>query len=224
MNGDFTAVQDLTNGVPDGTYTVGNVFFAASGNCDAPGVTLAATSIEDQEVIFETDDTEIADATALCMIVNGESTIAPGSYTGLYTPVSVNATAYTIPATNLGILSTLTKNGSTDVSNVVLPAGSNYPAYIRVSNPSNIGGNVYLTVFMNDGTSSGQFPLSDVAGQPAALAGGASTATIPVEDVFEASGLSGSGNIRIQVDAETTEIDIKNVILSKTGESFIIYE
>lgn len=223
VNGDFSATQDLTGGVADGTYTVANVWLDAALDCS--GANTPATTLTGAAASFTLGaGAAIPAATVVCAKVNDVTAIAPGSFSAVYTPTPL--AGYTVPATTLNAIGTWAKNGSTDLANLAMSPTTAFPSYIRISNPSSIEGNVYLTVWQNDGTSSGQFNLSAIAGQASnKLAGGASTTSISLPALYTASGLSAgyTGNLRIQVDAETSAIDLQNITISKDANIFSTY-
>jgi len=146
------------------------------------------------------------------MTVPAANTIAiqetPISVTYAGTP-SVPATYNTDSLDGTGSLSALDKNGSSARLNFALKPGGNFTNYIRITNPSGIDGDVFLTLTNDDGTSSAQVGLGTITGAANDnLAAGASTALLDITDVFAAvQGADstfdlGTNSTRLRVDVE----------------------
>jgi len=104
---------------------------------------------------------------------------------------------------------------------------------VRITNPSNIDGRVFLELINDDGVSE-SFNLDDVTVggvvQPASIVAGASTRLIPVSAIVEASGLvkvsDARNKFRLVVDGEFGETDkpsgvrLDNVTLATDNTTF----
>jgi hypothetical protein len=208
--GDFSAVQDLTGGVPDGTFTMSNVFIDTTDlTCstqDQDSDSLNATSAS-----FTLDTNTLATTAQLCMTVNGVSQIGQGSYTGVYNVTA--ASGSNAADMNLGTLSTLTKNGSDDYLSFVLTPGGYFQDLVRITNPTTIAGAVHVTVY-NDSGDNVSFNLADVPNVDGLVDGklpaGASTNMMNLSDIYSAArtadssfAVSGTSNkLRIVVSGE----------------------
>ena len=214
VEGDFSACRNPA----DGSYTgaaLNRVFIDSDGNgtnCDTES--LPAFSLSGTEAIFDTgaDLTHFADPSVICMKVNGVTPIAEGIYEGAYS--AQPGATLTVEDIDFGELSELEKNGTTDRITFMVNKDSSYQTYIRITNPSNIDGNVFLTL-TNDSGNTVTFGLGNVtdvtgAAIPDSLSAGASTALIPVSSLFSAAqsanpGFNVVGNsrmLRLDVEAE----------------------
>lgn len=209
VTGDFSSLQDSGIWVPanqrvwlDSTPATPCNNTAKQGNL----LTLSATKAE-----FAHDSAILAD-TLVCMEVNGINTIASGFYNGLYdvTPKP----GYSQADIDLGQLSELKKNGSQARLTFLLTPESMYKTYVRVVNPSETNGAVYLTLFNDTGTSV-NFNLNTVSGMSASssmvsglLKARASTPLISMADIVAAAKAVNSafdattGKLRIDAEAE----------------------
>jgi len=228
LTGDFTATQDLAavTLVPDGTYTVSSVFLDTTATPDCTTVSDATDSLTATTASW-TAVLGAADDVALCMTVNGVTAIAPGSYSAVYTPTAVAGYDVT-PATTL-TTATLTKNGSTAIVNLALSPTGAYKNYVRVSNTTNVAGAVTITLYNDDGLSSGAFNLSGVAGEASdTLAGQASTGLMDVVDLMAAAQVASptfalstvSNKLRVSIAGEFVSIDAQSITTSIDGNSF----
>jgi len=241
ITGDFTATQDLTDGVPDGTYTPGTAVYIDNNGLTGGYVDIdvGATSVNSTTASFTLDAGTVSDTAFICIACNGESVIQKGYYTGLYEVTAAansDVTDETI-GTVANPLSTLLKNGSTARLTFALTPGGTFVNYIRVTNPSSIAGSVYLTV-INDSGDSVNFDLATVTtvdglvdGQ---LSAGASTNLISIVDIYAAAqeadatfAVSGtSQKLRLDIEAEfgTTGVDSGIVVnafsLSTSADTF----
>ena len=227
ITGDFTATQDLTALVPDGTYTAANVFIDTDGGDDCTTANISAATLTDTTATF-TSFGGAASTNQLCMTVNGVSTIAPESYSAVYTPVA--DTGYTVGATSLN-LATLSKNGSTTVLNLALSPTGAYPSFIRVNNTSNIAGDVTITLINDDGDSAA-FNLGDVSGQTSSsLAGQASSSLLSIADLMAAAQAAdatfdlgaNSNKLRASISGEFSSIAAQSITTSIDGNSFTTF-
>jgi hypothetical protein len=224
VTGDFSATQDLTLGVPDGTYTLASVFLDHATPFDCASSDVAASAITATSATLAVPIA--ADTYAVCITTNGVSTINPGSYTGVLTPTA--AANFTTPAVSL-TLGTLAKNGSSTTLNLALSPTGTYPSFIRVSNTAAVAGDVTITLINDDGVSSGAFGLSTVAGQTTnSLGAGASTTLLSMADLMAAAQVASptfasgtnSNKFRVTIDGEFGTIAAQSVTTSVDGNSF----
>ncbi len=214
IEGDFSASKNPA----DGSYTgaaLNRVFIDSDGdgiNCNTKSLT--AFSLSGTEALFNTgaDLTHFADPSVICMEVNGVTPIAEGIYEGAYS--AQPGATLTVDDIDFGELSELEKNGTTDRITFMVNKDSSYQTYIRITNPSNIDGNVFLTLTNDSGNTVtfGLGSVTDVTGAaiPDSLSAGASTALIPVSSLFTAAqsaapGFNVVGNsrmLRLDVEAE----------------------
>jgi hypothetical protein len=229
VTGDFTAAQDLTDGAPDGTYTLANVFIDHATPFDCASSDNAAATLTGSEATFAAV-MGTADSYALCMTTNGVSTINEGAYTAVYTPTAV--AGYTVAASTTLTTATLAKNGSTATLNLALSPTGSYPSFIRVSNTAAVAGDVTITLINDDGLSSGAFALASVAGQTTSSLGArASTGLLSMADLFAAAQVAlptfaigtNSNKFRVIVDGEFGTIAAQSVTTSVDGNSFTTF-
>jgi len=228
VTGDFTPAQDLTTLVPDGTYTGSSVFIDSNGtlDCAAHASDVAATTLTATTATFAgVGAAAAAGSQAVCMIVNGVSTIATGSYSAVYTPVG--NTGYTLSPSTL-TLNTLAKNGSTQVANLALSPTGAYKNFIRVSNGSNTAGTVSITMYNDDGAAA-TFALSAVSGEASdTLAGQASSGLMNITDLMAAAVVAVptfalstvSNKLRVSVSGEFAGVNVQSITTSIDGNSF----
>ncbi len=168
--------------------------------------TLSATKAEFKH------DSSILDDTLVCMEVNGINAISSGLYNGLY-DVTPN-TGYSQADIDLGQLSELKKNGSQARISFLLTPASMYKTYVRIVNPSETNGAVYLTL-SNDAGISVNFNLNTVAGISTStsmtngqLKARASTPLISMADIVASAKAVNSafdattGKLRLNAEAE----------------------
>jgi len=227
VTGDFTATQDLTSLVPDGTYTLATAVFLDQTGADCTNNDDPADALTDTTATWTTFGAAAGDS-VVCIKVNGVGTIAAESYSAVYTPVA--NTGYTLAATSLN-LATLAKNGSTTVLNLALSPTGAYPSFIRVNNTSNIAGDVTITLINDDGDSSA-FNLGDVSGQTSsALAGQASTGLLSIADLMAAAQAAdatfdlgaNSNKLRASISGEFSSIAAQSITTSIDGNSFTTF-
>jgi len=228
VTGDFSATQDLTLGVPDGTYTLASVFLdhtATAGVFDCDSSNVASTVLTATSATLAVP--AAADTVSVCITTNGVSTIAPGSYTSVMTPTAASA-VYTTPAVSL-TLGTLGKNGSSITLDLALSPTGAYPSFIRASNTAAVAGDVTITLINDDGVSSGAFALASVAGQTtSALAAGASTSLLSMADLMAAAVVASptfaagtnSNKFRVTIDGEFGTISAQSISTAVDGNSF----
>lgn len=222
VTGDFTFAQDLTAGAPDGTYSVANVFLDdGNPNCDSSDQ--AATAVNDTTATFNTSAFE-AGTFAVCVNANGVSLIAEQTFTGSYT--SVAATGYGAETTAL-TLGTLAKNGASASQSLVLTPGGAFSNYLRVTNTSNISGNVTFSLTNDAGTSVSGVTLGSISGQSSTtLAGQSSTGLININDLYAAAQAAdstfahNSGKLRVTVNANFSSVEMQNITLATDNTSF----
>lgn len=206
--GDFSAgLKDA-----DGKLVAGATAFAGIAAVDT---TVAATKAE-----FKFDPS--ADYVgALTFTVDGKTAIEAQDMTVKFVPVAKSG--YTLSAADLGVIGTLAKNGSSSIANLVLAPDTSYTNLVRISNTSGIAGKFFITAIADDGKNV-TFALSDVAGQPASLAAGASTQQMKVADIYaaaEAKGLvlTGDKKLRLKVEGEVGSLSLQNYTVSKDGNA-----
>lgn len=187
---------------------------------------VAATAIDATKATFDLvaalgDVNDPVTTVDLAFEADGKTAMNETTYAAKYL-VTAPATATTGDVT-IGNLSTVTKNGSTKEANLVLAPDTSYTNLVRISNTSTIAGKFFITVIADDGKSV-TFPLSDVAGQPAALDAGASTKQMKVADIYaaaEAKGLALTGDkkLRLKVEGEVGSLSLQNYTVSKDGNA-----
>lgn len=160
---------------------------------------------------------------SLTFTVDGKTAIEKQDMTVKFVPVA-NA-GYTLSNLDLGVLGTLAKNGATAEANLLLAHDTSYTNLVRITNTSGIKGKLFITVIADDGKSV-TFPLSDVAGQPAVLAGGASTEQMNVSAIYDAAAAkgfvaTGQKKMRLKVEGEvgTNGLSLQVYTVSKDGNA-----
>lgn len=159
--------------------------------------------------------------------------IAPSSYFANYKVVP--ATNTTTASVSLGKIGELAKNGASQYVDLALKPGGAYQNFVRISNKTNVAGNVYVTVIADDGQQE-TVNLGDIAGQTNTLAARSSTTQISIQQIFDAAAakgltLSGEGKLRLLVDGEfpvngNTDnandygLSVQTYTVSKDGNSF----
>lgn len=136
---------------------------------------------------------------------DGTNPIESAVVTATIAPVAMSG--YNVDTiTGSCVLGSMSKNGSSDRINFMTKPNGAYKSFVRISNPSSTGGNVFLTAIDDSGTVA-SFPLSDVSGQPAVLNARASTGLITVENLALAAKAANAAyddttKMRVIVDAE----------------------
>lgn len=215
VNGDFSA------GVKNGAGVIAPATVKLDG-VDANTVTAtAATFVVNANAL---GDPALLNYFPITYTVSGTTAITPATYTGVYDVVS-NAAANTADV-NLGTLSTLAKNGDTTDVVLALTPGGAYQNFVRITNLTNITGNVFVTVYNDEGKSA-TFPLSAV-GVNAGLEAQGSTKLIPITDFYAAAQATdpsfavaqGRDKLRLVIDGEFSSIDAQAITLSRDANSF----
>ncbi|HAT1545885.1 hypothetical protein [Aeromonas hydrophila] len=157
----------------------------------------------------------------LTFTVDGKTAIEAHDMTVKFVPVA--QADYTLSALDMGVIGSLTKNGSSATANLVLAPDTSYTNLVRISNTSGIAGKFFITAIADDGKSV-TFALSDVAGQPASLAAGASTQQMKVADIYAAAqakglALTGDKKLRLKVEGEVGTLSLQNYTVSKDGNA-----
>jgi len=229
VTGDFTATQDLTALAPDGTYTAGTAVFVDNVTpFDCGTVNIGASTVTDTTATFAAFGAAASSNSALCIAVNGVSTIAAGSYSAVYTPTA-NA-GYTLSATTL-TTGSLSKNGSTTILNLALSPTGAYPSFVRINNTSNIAGAVTMTLINDDGDQV-TIDLGDVSGQTSSsLAGQASSSLLSIADLMAAGQAAdatfdlgaNSNKLRVSISGEFSSIAAQSITTSIDGNSFTTF-
>lgn len=205
VSGDLSAgLVNAQNELQVGTLTLG----------DATATTIAADKAE-----FALNDATAA--SDIVYKVQGVKAIAPQTMTAVFTPVA--KAGFEVAPINLGEIGTLVKNGSSAIANLVLAPDTSYTNMVRISNTSGLAGKFFVTVIADDGKEA-SFPLSDVAGQPAALDAGASTQQMKVADIYAAAQakglvLTGDKKLRLKVEGEVASLSLQNYTISKDGNA-----
>ncbi len=169
---------------------------------------------------------ELVNATGLVSYtVTGADEIAETSISATFTPVA-NA-GYEVSPVSFANVTELEKNGTTRDIDLALKPGGAYSNFVRISNKDTISGAFFIKV-INDEGQSVSFPLSDVAGQPATLAAGASTTQMSIQSIFDAAAakglaLSGEGKLRLEVTGQTNDLDVQTYTVAKDGNSFATF-
>jgi hypothetical protein len=204
--GDFSAgLKDA-----DGKLVAGSAVFTSAG-----AATVTATKAE-----FSFDPAANTGG-ALTFTVDGKTAIEAQDMTVKFVPVAESG--YTLSAVELGVIGTLAKNGSSAIANLVLAPDTSYTNLVRISNTSGIAGKFFITAIADDGKNV-TFALSDVAGQPATLAAGASTQQMKVADIYAAAqvkglALTGDKKLRLKVEGEVGSLSLQNYTVSKDGNA-----
>ena len=225
VTGDFTFVQDLTAGAPDGTYTLTSATLDSAPNC--AGSTLAnATSITDTTAVFTTSGIN-PDIMYVCVNANGVSLIAEQGFTAAY--ASVGASGYANESTDL-TLASLAKNGASAGQVLVLTPGGAFQNFLRVSNTSNISGDVTFSVTNDAGTTVTGVSMGDISGQSSSsLAGQASSSLINIDDLYAAAQAADAtfdaagGKLRVTATGNFGSVSLQNITLSTDNTTFATF-
>ncbi|MFC0710446.1 hypothetical protein [Azorhizophilus paspali] len=197
-----------------------------------------ATAVTEKTATFDFDGTtELGSSSSydeLEYSVDGTTVIVPATYTAELKVGAASGSSLANTTISLGKVGELAKNGSTAYVDLALnPAGA-FANYIRITNKTNVTGNVYLTLF-NDAGKSVSFPLSAIEGQSASLEAQASTAQIIIGQVYAAAQATdptfavaqGRNKLRLVVDGEfagsnedISGISVQSYSVAKDGNSF----
>ncbi|MBC8687308.1 hypothetical protein H2137_04230 [Aeromonas hydrophila] len=185
------------------------------------GAKVAADEITATKAQFNFDPAADVVASVLKFTVDGETAIEAQDMTVKFVPVAQDG--YTVSTLDLGVIGTLAKNGSSAIANLVLAPDTSYTNLVRISNTSGIAGKFFITAIADDGKNV-TFALSDVAGQPASLAAGASTQQMKVADIYAAAqakglALTGDKKLRLKVEGEVGSLSLQNYTVSKDGNA-----
>lgn len=157
--------------------------------------------------------------------VTGTADIAETVISATLTPVAL--TGYEVANVVVAKASELVKNGTTKTVNLALKPGGTYSNYVRISNTDTISG-LFSVKVINDAGASASFPLSDVAGQTASIAAGASTTQMTIQTIYNAAAakglvISGEGKLRLEVTGQVNNLDVQTYTVSKDGNSFATF-
>lgn len=221
LTGDFSALQTVTGGVETGNYALTAAFIDNDGACNSADVN--ATALTATTATFALNTAQALTAAEVCVTVNGTTVIAEQTFTASYEPTA--AAGYTIADVSF-TMNTLSKNGSTkDLELLLTPSGA-FSNYVRITNPSTIDGDVFVTL-INDAGDSVQFDLSDVDGQSTNnLVKGGSTTLIKIEDLYAAAQAKDSsfdvngGKLRADIEGEFSGIEAQSITLSTDNTTF----
>lgn len=218
------AVAAPTDIASTAAWTVkGNFSAVATTGLTAAAGGLATIAADKQSVTFA------ANAAAPGLVtytVTGTSDIAEAGVTATFTPTAASADYEVAPVT-IANAGKLEKNGKTESVNLALKPGGAYSNFVRISNTDTIPGAFFIKV-INDAGQSASFALSDVAGQPATLAAGASTTQLSIQSIFDAAAakglaLSGEGKLRLEVTGQTNGLSVQSYTVAKDGNSFATF-
>lgn len=228
--GDAAGTQAAADGVTDVTaaaalaatskWSLSGNFSAVAANGLVAGATPFVVAADKQSAELVTTTGGLVSYT-----VTGADEIAETSISATFTPVA-NA-GYEVAPVSFANVTKLEKNGTTvDVDLALKPDGV-YRNFVRISNKDTISGAFFIKV-INDAGQSVSFPLSDVAGQPATLAAGASTTQINITDIYaaaQAKGFeyTGQGKLRLEVTGQTNDLDVQTYTISKDANSFATF-
>lgn len=203
LNGNFSAVA--AGGIEDATAAAAVPFVIAADKQSA--------SLQDA-----------ADG-VVTYTVTGADEIAETTVSAVFSADAKSG--YTINAVTINNAAVLSKNGVTRDVDLALKPGGAYSNYVRISNKDTIAGGFSIRV-INDAGEAVSFPLNAVAGQPATLDAGASTAQMTIQSIFDAAvakglALSGEGKLRLQVTGQVNDLDVQTYTVSKDGNSFATF-
>lgn len=157
----------------------------------------------------------------------GTKAIPAGSYSATLNLVAANAG---IKLANEGVFSfadvaSLQREGATNRLDLVFSPATSYPQFVRITNGTNLPGVVNLTVY-NDAGDFASFPLTAIAGQPAELAGQASTTQLSTAAIFAAAqaakptfNVVNDKKMRIEVSSTAGKMKIQSYVVSKDGQN-----
>jgi hypothetical protein len=143
----------------------------------------------------------------LCYTADTTKKIVPGPVTGSVTKLTPTPEKIY----DLGTLSVLELNASTDRLTFALTPSGVYPYYVRVTNPDVKTGSVFFTVINDAGVSStfdiATLPTANLGLTAGKLAAGASTNLIPITDIFAAAQAANAsfdvagGSMKLRIEA-----------------------
>lgn len=220
----------LASGTPVGALTdIANSYtWTLNGNFSA----VAASGLQDSTpapfvIAADKQSASLQDAAdgVVTYTVTGADEIAETTVSAVFTADA--KTGYAINAVTINNAAVLSKNGVTRDVDLALKPGGAYSNYVRISNKDTIAGGFSIRV-INDAGEAVSFPLNAVAGQPATLDAGASTAQMTIQSIFDAAvakglALSGEGKLRLQVTGQVNDLDVQTYTVSKDGNSFATF-
>jgi hypothetical protein len=229
VTGNFDAAGD--NGAFDTATALGRVYLKA-GTCTEGGTAttdagVAASTLSATEATFVLNTAPLGgtDGTlmSLCYTTNGSTTIPVSDYIATYSPVS--ATGYSMPENEV-TCNELSKGGSSAVVPLVLSATSAWQNLMRVSNPSNIGGNIHMYVYNDSGVKYGPWSFWLNAGESTGLitvpliVNNTGAATAEASGATPSVGVGKLNKLRLLVEAEfgdnddeTTKVQVRSYVL-----------
>lgn len=219
---DGSGAVALTDVIKDTEWNVLGNFSAVK----ASGLTATdtATIAENKQSVKLAKTGGVTGSQTLSYLVTGAIEIPETSISATFTPVA--QTGYVLGASTFENITKLEKNGTTRSADLVLNPNGVYSNFVRITNKDTITGAFFLKV-INDNGQSVSFPLSDVAGQPATLAAGASTAQMTIQQIYAAAaakGLNvGEGKLRLEVTGQTNDLSVQTYTVSKDGNSFATF-
>ncbi|MDM8526257.1 hypothetical protein QUF80_23005, partial [Desulfococcaceae bacterium HSG8] len=213
---DFGLASILGNnnelGIEGDFNACGDVFIDFDGDCDPTTLPITSATIngDKNEATFTLTVAELSSVNStsrICMEVNGTTPINGGPYTAKFTADVAAGGSYPSGEQEL-CTSEVSRSGSSARVTFAITEAGVYRNYVRITNPSNLDGKVYMTVIADDGTSVA-IELGNVSGiTSSVLNKGASTKLIDVNDIYKAAqtkspGFShGDGNLRIDFSGE----------------------
>ncbi|MFQ2088206.1 hypothetical protein ACK34E_06560 [Aeromonas veronii] len=222
----------LVDGAPSASPAIPPVDLTAGAKWFVDGPFVAGTTVGGVAVTKDNvgKALDVTTAAADVKYINGVDAAAKvlveGTVNAEYVPSSTLAASYDFATYKFANVAELVKNGDKAEVNLALNPNGVYSQYVRISNKSAQAGAVFVTVIADDGKAV-NFPLSAIAGQPASLDAGASTAQLALKDIYaaaEAKGLTLTGDkkIRLLVDAQVPAngLSVQSYTLSKDGNSF----
>lgn len=187
---DLAAYTNDTTLVVTGRFDAASKVFVSTGDCTAGGGT-QADSFNSTTATFTFAAGAVAENN-ICMQVDGTTVIPEADFTGVFTPD--NKSGYDTPVTALTFNGFENNGSEANVTLGLTPGdeGGAYPQFIRITNPTDTAGKVFVTLYNDAGTPSKQITLdqlTDKAGNafPATLDAGASTPLVRIGDLYRAA-------------------------------------
>lgn len=221
---DGTAVAAVTDIAPTAAWKLNGNFSAVAVNGLNAAAGGAATIAADKQSV--TYAANAASPALVTYTVTGTTEIAETGVSAVFTPTAAAGYEDVAPVT-IANAGKLEKNGTTEAVDLALKPGGAYSNYVRISNKDTIPGAFFIKV-INDAGQAVSFPLSDVAGQPATIAAGASTTQLSIQSIFDAAAakglaLSGEGKLRLEVTGQTNNLSVQSYTIAKDGNSFATF-
>lgn len=203
VNGDFTAALKAGANLSPAAVKLDGDATDATGTSANTLTATTATFVVDTATFGDLTTTPIR-YIPVVYHVDGATAIVPSVYSGAYNVVAAaNTSTSSVSNDRIGQLA---KNGASKFVDLALNPNGAFQNFVRISNKTNVDGNVYITVF-NDSGENRTISLGDIAGQSTSLAARSSTTQMTIEQIFNAAqaaglALSGEGKLRLLVDGE----------------------